>query len=236
MLKSLTLALYLLASSAIASEKLTLELSNTVLLRGEVTQESVTKVQLEISELNKKRLLAITSPIYLVLDSPGGDIQAGEALNSYLKTVDNLRTVTIFAASMASAIVEAVPGKRYITEDGTLMFHRARVGISGQVETGEVESRLAWIKSIILRMENRNASRMRMTLVDYKARVKDEMWFDAQQSLANHAADVVVDIVCDKSLIEASENVSIETMFGSIPVTYSKCPLFRYPIAAKSAE
>lgn len=235
MLKPLLFSLCLL-SARVNAEKLEINLYNSTVLRGEITQASVADIQNKIAALDKKRLFAGASPIYLVLDSPGGDIMAGESLISYLKTVQNVRTVSIFSASMASAIVEAVSGTRYVTEDGTLMFHRAAMSISGQVETGEVESRLAWVKSIVLRMENRNSSRMDMTLADYKARVKDELWMDSAQAIKLKAADKVVDLVCTKSLIEAKETIMVQTFFGTLNLVYSKCPLFRYPTATEVAE
>ncbi len=233
-MSKIALALCLFLCPFAYSEQLKLTPANTVLIRGEINDASVSKAMNDLSVLNKKRQLGST--IYLVLDTPGGDIESGETLISYLKSVPKVSTVTIFAASMGSAIVEALPGTRYITDDGTLMFHRAKAGLSGQIEMGEVESRLTWIKSIVLRMEKRNAKRMNMSLQAYKAKVKDEYWLDSGQSIATNAADKVVDIVCSQSLIEATDELHIESMFGSYTVSFSQCPLFRFPLSIARAK
>lgn len=232
MLKSLLLTASLLLAAPAYSENLNLTLANTVTLRGPIDDRSVVNLQLQVAALDDKR----RGPIYLVLDSPGGSIEAGETLISYLKTIPNLHTVTIFAASMASAIAQALPGKRYIVEDGTMMFHRASVQLGGQIEMGEVESRLAWIKSVVLRMEARNAKRMSMSLVDYKARVKDELWQTSEQAVAEKSADKVVNLVCSKELIKSGVKLDIQSIFGSYTVVFSQCPLMRFPVAVISNE
>src|SRR6056297_3136731 len=60
-----------------------LEKGNTVVFRGEVSQSSVTKVQLELQKLI--RTVPKNKPIYLVLDTPGGSVFAGLNLIDFIK-------------------------------------------------------------------------------------------------------------------------------------------------------
>ena len=104
--------------------------TNTINFIGEVNDRSTKTVKKEISRLdiargNKKY------PLYLVIDSPGGSIHAGNRFLDYVKTVKNLHTVTIFAASMAAGFVQQLPGKRYVVDSGIFMFHRASGGFQG---------------------------------------------------------------------------------------------------------
>jgi len=214
-----------LAATAAEMPAITLTPSNSVTLRGEITQESVDKAVTEVLLLDSKR--TFTTPIYLVLDSPGGDISAGESLIEALKTVQNLNTVTIFAASMASAIVEALPGRRYIIESGMLMFHRARGGFQGQFETGELETRLTMAKQEVLRLERRNAKRLGLKLEEYKAKIQNEMWIQAENSIEQKAADKIVALKCSRDLLKVSETMTMNLGIFSIKFKVSKCPLIK---------
>lgn len=225
----------LLFGNSAKSDQLLLTPENTVVFRGEVEAELVQTTQLKLVDLAIKRA-GQDYPLYLVMDSPGGGIYIGEQFIQFAKTIPNLKTVTIFAASMASAIVEGLPGERLITENGVLMFHRAKGSFEGQFEEGEVESELALWKTIVRSMEQRNADRMQICLKDYKDQVKDELWIYGKENVEKHAADMLVDVVCSNELIKLEETQSVETMFANLDVVYSGCPLLRAPIAVKERE
>ncbi len=214
------------------NEQVQLNSNNTVVWRGEIDFGSVIEAETKLMVLVAKRATHKVAdyPIYLVLDSPGGDIEAGLSFIQFAKTVKNLHTITIFAASMASGIVEALPGRRLVTDDGMLMFHRARASVEGQVETGELETRLAMIKRLVLRLETVNAQRLGISLAEYKSRIVNEMWMDSEQAMAQGGADKVVDIVCSTELAAKRNSSTVWTFFGGTEVTYSGCPLFRIPL------
>lgn len=225
----LTILVLFHTSRCAHGETLNLNSLNTVTFRNEVTPDSTTDVLLKIAAANGTRG-SKTYPIYLVIDSPGGSIMAGIAFIDAAKQTKNLRTVSIFAASMASAIVEALPGERLITPVGIMMFHRAAGGFSGQFETGELESQLDLVKTIVRTMEGVSAARMKLTLADYKQKVINQYWLLATQAVQNHAADKVVDIVCSQELIDRRESASQCDIFGCSDTEYSACPNMRYPL------
>jgi ATP-dependent protease ClpP protease subunit len=208
-----------------AAEPLQLNVHNTVTFRGEVSENSVLFYMQELNRLDLERGLK-DYPIYLVLDSPGGSVQDGLNFIAYAKTVKNLKTITIFAASMAAVIVEQLQGERLITDTGIIMFHRAKGGVDGQFEDGELESRLNLYKKIIRSLEQVNADRMQISLATYKARIKDELWLFGQDAVLQHANDAVVQLTCTQELVEAG--VVQESMMGSI--LFSNCPLYRTPM------
>lgn len=209
-------------------EKIVLTTKNAVVLRGIVDSGSVQKAQYELVAAAIKRGTDKT-PIYLVVDSPGGSIEDGLSFIEFAKTIPNVQTISIFSASMASAIVEALPGARLITGNGYLMFHRARGGFQGQFEDGEVETRLFMAKRLVRAMEQTNANRMRMKLEDYKSLAKDELWLDSEQALLFRAADKQVDIYCTTELIGETEVIHIDMFLVSADLVFSRCPLFRSP-------
>lgn len=226
MFKVLLASLFLSASAFAANRTIILRTDNMLLFRGEVSISSVQHAQEKLVELLVKRKKS--EMIYIVMDSPGGDVQAGEDFIQFTKNFKNVQTITLFAASMASAIVEGLPGRRLVAENGTLMFHRAQGGFQGQFETGEVEKRLAYAKQIILAMEWRNASRLQQSLMEYKANVKDEMWIYGANNLILRTADEVVDIACSRQLVDGT-TISTMSIMGimEVQVEYSACPLIR---------
>lgn len=211
---------------AVSAKQITLNSKNTVTIREEISLESVSTAQLELAGLVSARGSA-NYTIYLVLDSPGGDIQAGLDFIEFAKGFQNVETVTLFAASMASAIVEALPGKRNIIENGVLMFHRAKGGLSGQFEDGELESRLNFYKSMVRGMEQKNASRLKMSLSSYKSSVKDELWILGSDSIEKNAADEIVNVICTAEMINKKVEKRFRTLFFDVLVSFSECPLIK---------
>lgn len=163
--------------------------------------------------------------IYLVINSPGGSIYDGLKFIEFAKTIDNLETVSIFAASMGSAIVEGLPGKRHVTETGILMFHRAAGSFKGQFEDGEVEKILAFWKKIVRKMETVNSNRIGITLDDYKSRVKDEWWLYGDDNVNEKTADQVSIVKCAPELLINKHTEKVATIFGEFEVVTSECPL-----------
>src|ERR1043166_5876308 len=78
---------------------------NTVALSGEISDESAAKVVIKARELDTQ--LPSGYPIYLVISSPGGSIDAGLEMIDNLKTLKRpVHTVTLFGASMAFQTVQ----------------------------------------------------------------------------------------------------------------------------------
>lgn len=218
--------------SAPQTPVISLNLDNTVVFRGEVDDASVQSTESSLLALITKRGGA-TYPIYLVMDSPGGGIDAGIDFISFVKQYSNVHTITLFAASMAAGIVEGLPGQRYMAENGIIMFHRAKGGFQGQFEDGEVESRLGLAKDIVRSMEQINADRMGLSLSDYKKAVKDELWLFGPKAVQNSANDLLVGIKCSQQLIDAINTVEIQLLMFTMKFNFSKCPLLR---AGKPAD
>lgn len=218
--------LVLLMWSSVFAKNIELTVDNHVLIRNEINDDTVSKAQISLAEKAVKRGLQKYT-IYLVLDSPGGSITSGLDFIEFAKTIPNLETITLFSASMASAIVEALPGRRNITSTGILMFHRAAGGVSGQFETGELESRLEFWKKLVRGMEITNANRMNMGLETYKSKVVNELWILGEESVKQKAADEVVSISCSQAVVSSKTTESFEFMGMAIDVQFSGCPLIK---------
>lgn len=221
------LVLLMTMGSLANAKNIELTPSNSITLRNEINDNTISKLQEELAMKVVARGMK-TYTIYLVLDSPGGSIDSGLNFIEFAKTVPNLETVTLFAASMASAIVEALPGKRNIVESGVLMFHRARGGVQGQFENGELESRLDMSKKTVRIMEQKNADRMSLSLDVYKSKVVNELWILGNEAVKDKAADEVVSISCSAALVTSRSVETFEAFMGmTFDVMFSSCPLIK---------
>lgn len=223
------------AAPAAAPAKILLTPANTVVFRGAVDGASVIKASLKLTALAIKRGKA-NYPIYLVMDSPGGSIAAGDNFIAYAKTIPNVETISLFAASMAAGIVESLPGRRHVTENGILMFHRARGTIEGQFEDGEMEKQLEFYKAIVRTMEQRNADRIGITLADYKAKVKDEWWIYGKSNIDQKTADNMAEVSCSKELTDERETIVGRIFIFAFKAEYSGCPLLRSAIPSSKPD
>lgn len=235
LLLAILLLLPLTLNADESTETIVLTEQNSAVFRGVVTDASVQDVQMQLAYLDFVRGRK-SYPIYLVLDSPGGDVDAGNTFIQFAKTIRNLKTISIFSASMAASIVERLPGERLVLNDGTLMFHRAAGGFRGQFEDGEVESRLYAAKKLVRNMETEHAKRMQMSLADYKSLVVRELWLVGDDSIKYRAADRIVNIKCSQGLIDAKMSSMVSVLFFTIKINFSKCPLLRAPLQSEKEE
>lgn len=209
--------------------KINLSTHNTVVIRGPINNKSITKAKMELNRLKVIRAFK-KHPIYLVLDSPGGSIRAGLSFIDYVKHIPNLHTVSIMSASMAASIVEMLPGKRYVTDNGLIMFHRAAGAFRGQLEVGELETQLALWKQIVRKMEQKISDRIRIPLRDYKQKRMNEWWLTAEDAVKHNVADKIVDITCSQKLIDKRHTINMRSFFLNREIAFSGCPLFRFPL------
>lgn len=197
---------------------------NHCFLDGGVNARSMGQMKLCLSEKHIKRGKK-GYPLYLVINSPGGSVYAGLDFIRFAKNIPNLKTYTLFAASMGSAIVEHLPGERIGSDFTITMFHRAKGSFKGQFEDGEVEKQLKLWKEIVRGMETASSKRIGITLEDYKSRVKDEWWVYGKDNITQNTLDRISGAYCSNELLLKVRKKKIETIFGDYEVTISKCPL-----------
>jgi ATP-dependent protease ClpP protease subunit len=223
-------ALALSASTTFASTQIVLTSQNSVSFNQPVREDYAAKKQLEL--MAKDFLLPKTQPIYLILDTPGGSVFAGNQFIDFAKSLNRpIHTIVIFAASMGYQITQEL-GKRYITTTGTLMSHRGAIsGLSGQVP-GELNARLKMLEDSLVGMNERAAKRVGMSLDSYQNAIINELWVSGEAAVKSGHADEVASVSCDKSL-SGSYFDEVATIFGPVHVEYSKCPLISAPIGFK---
>lgn len=209
-----------------AKKGVTLSSADTLVMDSEFSDLSVAKIALAAREMDTT--LAKGRPIYLVLTTPGGSIEAG------LELIDNLNalgrpvhTVTTFSASMGFQTVQGL-GRRYITPTGVLMSHKAKGGFSGEFP-GQLDSRYQFYLKRLTKLDEKTVSRSggKLTLASYQALYENEYWCEAQDCVDMGLADEATTVSCDKSLNgtkEVNETVDFMGMKVDLTIVKAACP------------
>lgn len=215
------------AKSKDTGTTLNLSSRDTIIFRSVVDDLSIAKLQESL--INKSRKLAPNDTIYLVLDTPGGSIPAGQKLVDTVHSIpQKVKTITTFAASMGFYFVQAL-GERLITPHGVLMAHRAKIsGVGGQIP-GEFNVQASFLGRMVNEMELQNAARINVPLRQYQETVRDEYWVTGAEAVAQNAADRVVNISCNDSLMGTTVE-NIQVFIFNVAVTYSNCPAISGPL------
>lgn len=224
----LTLALILGSISATAKD-VVLTKDNVIIMNDYFDDETVANVAQKAKELDAA--LPSGDPLYLVLNSGGGSIDAGIELIQNLNTLNRpVHTLTLFAASMGFQTVQGVNGQRLITKDGNLMSHKARGGFRGEFP-GQLDSRFGYYLKRIQRLDEHVVSRTngKHTLESYANLIENEYWCDGQDCIDQGFADTIVNPSCDQSLSGTSKKMWARFMYMGHVVEIvdimSSCPL-----------
>jgi ATP-dependent protease ClpP protease subunit len=215
------------AADKTENAKVVLNADNSIALRDYFEWETVAAVEAKAKELDSR--LPDNKPLYFVINSGGGDVNAGLELIETLKHLNRpVVTVTIFAASMGFQTVQGL-GTRYVQSNGTLMAHRARGGFSGEFP-GQLDSRYGYWLKRINRLDAQAVARTngKHTIESFHNLIANEYWCDGQDCVNDGFADAVVDARCDDSLKGTTNKVQHFEFFGKtieLRTVMDKCPL-----------
>lgn len=209
-------------------EVVVLSKDNLLVLDGVVDSESVARVMGRASTLDSG-IFRTSKPMYLYLNTPGGDIVQGLKLIDYLNGLRRkTSTVTVFAASMGFQIVQNL-GERLILPHGIMMSHRARGGVEGEfggVSPSQLESRIGLWMTIVKEMDQQTVDRTngKQTLESYEKSFVPELWRTAPNSVRDGYSDKIVTLRCDSSLSGFADRY---VNMGGILIKYhvALCPL-----------
>lgn len=204
-------------------DTITLTEDNHIVFSGPVRDSSVAQAQIKLGQLSKK--LNKNAVIYLVIDSPGGSVSAGNLFIDFAKSLpQKIKPICIFCASMGYHMFQSFD-ERLVYSSSTLMSHRASLGGMGGQLPGELETRLNWIKSTLHEMDVNVAKRVGMSVEDYQKLIYDELWLTGTAAVTTKHADRLAKVKCSDDLITGVKKERFNTMFGPVDVTFSTCPL-----------
>jgi ATP-dependent protease ClpP protease subunit len=205
--------------------------SNHIGFYGPVSEGSVAEASIKLGQLSKT--LPNSATIYLVLNTPGGSVSAGNRFIDFANSLpQTIKPICIFCASMGYHFFQSF-GERIAFSSSTLMSHRASLGgIGGQIP-GELDVRLNHIKEVIYQMDVKVSKRVGLSVKDYQTIIHDELWLDGESAVRRGHADKIAKVSCSKDLLDGVKTSSVMTIFGPFDVTVSECPLITGPVDAK---
>jgi ATP-dependent Clp protease protease subunit len=235
-----------LKASPVEKTTVVLTSSNTVVLSSVVDGDSVGEVLEKATALDTKEVSGVlakakhvvfgkkTQPIYLFLNTPGGNIQAGleliEGLNGLNRPVSS---ITAFSASMGFQIAQDLKGDRLIVSHGIMMSHRGVGEFSGQfggLEPSQSSNRYRIWAQRLKEMDELTVARSKgkQTLESYQKAYNSELWVTGPEAVDQGYADKLVQVRCDETL----SGVTTHTVdFMGIPISYDldNCPVNTSP-------
>lgn len=227
-IKKLIFGLFFVTSPLLARvNPITLNEKNSIVLRGQINDQSVAKISYEI-------LRHDLDEFYLYISSPGGSVFAGMQLINIIKNSGKkIHCIASVAASMAFVILQACE-TRYIMESSILMQHVASYGVKGNAPNNM--SMVKFIEGALLDIDRMQASRIGMSVNDFRKKTRNDWWFFGANAVKEKVADKIASVTCDKDLTNSTYTENIRFAFFSFDVTWSKCPLIEEPLEIKTSN
>ncbi len=207
---------------------------NVIVMNNVFEGQSVAEATAKAKELDSK--IKSKDPLFLVISSPGGSIDAGIELIENLNSLNHkVHSITLFSASMGFQTVQGLNGKRLVVKNGTLMSHRPHGVMYGEFP-GQLDSRYGYYLKRTQRLDKRVVERTNGKFTDksYQERIANEMWCDGQDCVDAGFADKVVTVSCDQSLSGTHASSLDQFMYMGhvieIVGTMANCPVITSPL------
>ena len=184
------------------AEAVTIELNDRVVsISGGVSAASIAKVVKKVLEYESLS----HDPIWLLMDSFGGSVDAGFILIDLMKSIKSpVYVVVTSKAYSMGAIITVFAEKRYIYRHATMMLHEASYGALG--EDPSIRSRIGFNTKYLDRIHDELAKIIKMDVKDYRARIRDAWWVMAEDAVKYNWVDgIVTDVVYTKAPVETIE-------------------------------
>jgi ATP-dependent Clp protease protease subunit len=198
---------------------------NFITFRGPVTGSSASTF---INALSAKRN---QTELFVYLATPGGSVTAGMQMVQSLKALHaggtQVTCISDVACSMGFVITQYCP-RRVVLESSILMQHQMSLGLGGPL--ANIKTYLDAIDRFGKRIDSHQAARIGLTLKEFQAQTHDDWWLFGEESVEQGVADEVAAVYCD-FYSEKLDKVTVNTMFGPVHLSFSKCPVARDPIS-----
>ena len=185
-----------------AADAVTIELNDRIAtISGGVNAASIGKVVKKVLEYESQSY----DPIWLLIDSFGGSVDAGFILIDLMKSIKSpVYVIVTSKAYSMGAIITVYAEKRYIYRHGTMMLHEASYGALG--EDPSIRSRIGFNTKYLDRLHEEIAKIIKMDVKEYRARIRDAWWVMAEDAVKYGWVDgIVTDVVYKKAAVETIE-------------------------------
>lgn len=176
---------------------------NTILLFDQIDGNSINRALGQLRDLND--YTDDNSPIYLVIDSPGGSVIDGGRLVSAMEASRRtVNTVCYTLCASMGAMIHSYGKTRMSFDRSVLMYHNASGGVMGDLPM--MLSQLRLLERYVQRMEQNVIRKSSLSLEEYKTLADKQLWVDAEDALSLGLTDQLVYLSgFEKQLSESAE-------------------------------
>lgn len=162
--------------------------NNTITIFDEISGANSEAVAGAINNLNR---LGNGSPIYLLLDSPGGSVIAGSKVIAAIEASKRpVYTACVTICASMAAMIHSYGKKRLMMKGSILMFHNASGHVEG--EFPRMVSLLTTLGRYVEKMDENVVSRSKLSKEKFMSLANNEFYIDGDDAVAYGLADQVV--------------------------------------------
>lgn len=168
-------------------QKVNIDENRLVVLKGPVNSFSVDPLVRKITELDRIG----KSPIYLIINSPGGSVTDGFELIGAITSIES--PVVCIAESEAysmAALISVFCDKLYMHRFSMMMFHEASWG--GRGDETKMKARGHATAKYLDQVFNEVAEELGLTLKQFREKIHPEWWLTAREAVQVGIADGIV--------------------------------------------
>ena len=160
-------------------------------IHGEITQASAFEFALSLQHLNS---VSETEPITVLINSPGGSIDAGLLMYDAIQTSPApIRLVVLGAAySMAAVVFASGKAGRYMLPNSKLMLHEPLLGCPIDGNTSSIKTISDDLLATRDKINTILAKHTGKTKAEIEAVTKHDQYFTAEESVKFGMADKVI--------------------------------------------
>jgi ATP-dependent Clp protease protease subunit len=179
-----------------------IDANRTILLEGTIGNNA-SEAAMAIIQLN-----ALSSePINILLNSPGGSVIHGARLISAMQASRaKVRTICLSMCASMAFMIHQYGSERLALDRAILMSHPASVGYNGDVD--RIMSFIGTIQRYTNKLEAEVAKRMKISFTEYKQKIQNEYWVDAEDALKDNVVDALVNLNIDASAFGSTFNTN----------------------------
>lgn len=163
----------------------------TLFLKDDIEAAKMQELGRQLREMARKS----TRSIYLVIDSPGGSIMAG---NEFIREMQGVRAtigtpticVVVGRGYSMAAVIAQYCYSTYIVPLGTMLFHQASYGVSG--EQDRVTLRVDFMQKFLREFEGQLAHQMGLGHDEFVKFRDGERWLVSSEAVRFGVVDAIV--------------------------------------------
>lgn len=212
----------LLFSSPVVAKEITLTPANSLFFIGEIEPAMMAQTM----AILQKKVERNNNPIYLVLYSPGGQLDPLKLAVPFLQKMKNVNTITVMAASGAAAISQIAPGRRYAVKRAEILFHKVRIYPNRPFTIDDANQFIKNMTGLDSYFNKLCSARLKITPTEYVVKVTGDDWvLNANEAVKVGAIDEVITAVCDPVIQQAEILVPTYSPFMAVPTSTNICNL-----------